>query len=55
MADRWVCLVCDYVYDSEAGDPEGGIMPGTLFKDLPESWCCPYCGAKAKSFAQADE
>ena len=24
----YVCTICDYVYDPEAGDPDNGIQPG---------------------------
>lgn len=41
--DKWVCELCGYVYDPAAGDPEGGIKPGTPFEDLPEDWECPEC------------
>ena len=27
--DKYICTVCDYVYDPELGDPENGIEPGT--------------------------
>lgn len=50
MVQKWVCTVCDYLYDPKAGDSEGGIPPGTVFEELPEDWCCPDCGAKAGSF-----
>ena len=26
--DKYICTVCDYVYDPELGDPENGIEPG---------------------------
>ena len=42
--DKYVCTVCQYVYDPEAGDPDNGIAPGTAFEDLPEDWVCPLCG-----------
>ena len=42
--DKYICTVCDYVYDPEMGDPENGIEPGTSFEDLPEDWVCPLCG-----------
>ena len=29
--DKYVCEVCDWVYDPEVGDPEGGIAPGTRY------------------------
>ena len=35
---------CGYIYDPEAGDPEGGIAPGTAWEDIPEDWVCPVCG-----------
>ena len=25
---KYICTVCDWVYDPEVGDPEGGIAPG---------------------------
>ncbi len=42
--ERYKCAVCGYVYDSEKGDPDNGIAPGTRFEDLPEDWTCPICG-----------
>lgn len=41
----WKCLICQYVYDPVAGDPENGVAPGTPFEELPENWVCPVCGA----------
>ena len=29
--EKYICTVCDYVYDPELGDPENGIEPGTSF------------------------
>lgn len=49
---RYVCSVCGYVYDEEAGDPDNGISPGTKFDALPEDWLCPVCGAGKDSFDQ---
>ncbi len=48
--DRYVCKICGYVYDPEKGDPDNGIKPGTNFKDLPNDWVCPVCGAGKKDF-----
>lgn len=39
--EKYICTVCDYVYDPELGDPENGIEPGTSFEDLPEDWVAP--------------
>ncbi|NLY06900.1 MAG: rubredoxin [Spirochaetales bacterium] len=48
---RYVCDVCGYVYDESVGDPDNGIKAGTKFKDLPEDWVCPMCGAPKDSFS----
>jgi len=48
--DRYVCTVCGYTYDPAQGDPDGGIKPGTAFKDLPDDWTCPVCGASKDQF-----
>lgn len=42
---KYVCGICGYVYDPEAGDADAGIAPGTAFGDLPDDWVCPVCGA----------
>ncbi len=48
--EKYVCEVCGYVYDPQEGDPENGIDPGTAFKDLPDDWACPPCGASKGDF-----
>ena len=47
---KYVCNVCGYVYDSEIGDPENNINPGTLLQDLPNTWICPICGVDKSEF-----
>ncbi|PIE51372.1 High molecular weight rubredoxin [Candidatus Fermentibacteria bacterium] len=49
---KYVCTVCGYVYDPEAGDPDGGIAPGTAFEDIPEDWVCPVCGVGKDQFTE---
>jgi len=49
-AAKYVCSVCGYVYDPANGDPENGVVPGTKFEDLPDSWVCPICGADKSKF-----
>lgn len=39
---RYVCSICGYVYDEE--------KEGTPFRDLPETWTCPLCGAAKSMF-----
>ena len=52
---RWICESCGFIYDPEEGDPDGGIPPGTAFKDIPESWFCPVCGARKRDFAPYED
>jgi rubredoxin len=47
---KYICTVCDYVYDPEVGDPDNGIAPGTAFEDLPDDWVCPDCGVEKEEF-----
>jgi rubredoxin len=47
---KYVCTVCGYVYDPAVGDPENNIEAGTAFKDLPDDWVCPVCGATKDQF-----
>ena len=42
---KYRCVVCDYVYDPAARDPDNGVAPGTAFADIPDDWACPVCGA----------
>lgn len=48
--EKYVCSVCGYVYDPEAGDPENGVDAGTAFVDVPDDWTCPICGATKDLF-----
>jgi rubredoxin len=48
--ERWICTICQYVYDPEQGDPDRGIAPGTPFESLPDDWSCPLCGAGKDAF-----
>jgi rubredoxin len=49
-APRFECGVCWYVYNPGQGDPVWQIPPGTVFADLPESWCCPTCDSPRGRF-----
>ncbi|MDR0599615.1 MAG: rubredoxin [Treponema sp.] len=51
--EKHVCNLCGYVYDPVQGDPGGGVKPGTAFKDIPDTWVCPFCGAPKKDFSPA--
>lgn len=52
---KYRCVVCDYIYDPEAGDPESGNDPGTSFEDLPDEWLCPLCGVGKDQFVPVEE
>ena len=54
IMQKYVCVVCGYVYDPAVGDPDGGIAPGTAFEDIPEDWVCPICGVGKDDFSPAD-
>ena len=41
---------CGYTYDPDRGDRKGKIAKGVQFKDLPDEWRCPVCGATKKAF-----
>ena len=47
-------MVCGWIYDPAAGDPDSGIEPGTPFEQIPDDWYCPDCGASKDMFEQID-
>lgn len=47
---RWECIVCGWIYDEAAGDPEHGIPAGTRWKDVPDDFLCPDCGVGKEDF-----
>lgn len=49
-SEKYRCTVCGWVYDPEIGDPDGGIVPGTPFEQVPDDWVCPVCGAAKSAF-----
>ena len=44
---KWVCGICGYVYDEE--------KEGIPFRELPDDWVCPLCGADKSAFSQQSE
>ena len=50
---RWICTICQYVYDPETGDPDNHVPAGTPFEEIPEGWVCPLCGAGKEVFEPA--
>jgi len=45
---RYLCTMCNYIYDERRGEPHRGIKPGTKFEDLPDDYCCPVCALDPK-------
>jgi flavin reductase (DIM6/NTAB) family NADH-FMN oxidoreductase RutF/rubredoxin len=52
---KFVCTLCQHVYNPVVGDPDSGIPPGTRFEDLPENWICPVCGASKEDFVEQSQ
>jgi len=48
---KYACDACDYIYDPEVGDPDGGSVPGTAWEDVPDDWVCPLCGVDKSKFS----
>lgn len=52
---KYICTICDYIYDPEIGDSDSGIVAGTAFEDLPQDWECPTCGVKKEDFKPLED
>jgi rubredoxin len=52
---KYRCLMCSYIYDPAAGDPDNGVEPGTVFEDLPDNWVCPDCGVGKDEFEPIED
>lgn len=51
---KFVCKICGWVYDEEAGAPNQGIEPGTKIEDLPDDFKCEICGVGKEHFEKQD-
>ncbi len=52
---KYICIVCDYIYDPLVGDKDTNIAAGTPFEDLPDDWECPDCGVGKEDFEPYNE
>jgi flavorubredoxin/rubredoxin len=50
LGPKYICSVCDHVYDPAQGDPAAGIRAGTPFEQLPDDWVCPGCRVGKEEF-----
>jgi rubredoxin len=53
IGDKYRCIIRGYIYDPKVGDPDSGTALGTPFKELPDDWVCPQCGAMNSEFKAA--
>ena len=53
--EKYICIVCGYIYEPEIGDIDALIEPGTPFNELPADWTCPLCGADKSQFEPYNE
>lgn len=51
---KYKCVICGFIYDPELGDNDGGIEPGVEFRNLPDDYICPICGASKDEFLEID-
>lgn len=49
---KYVCVICGYVYDEEAGEPDSGVAPGTPWENVPDDFVCPLCGVGKDQFEE---
>ncbi len=53
LPDRmFMCTICGWLYEENRGVPEEDILPGTRWKDVPEDFVCPECGAGKEWFQE---
>ena len=47
---KYICLLCGFIYDEAQGWPEDGLEPGTRWDEITDDWMCPECGAMKDDF-----
>ena len=47
---KYICIICGLIYDEAKGWPADNIPANTLWKDVPDDWFCPDCGATKANF-----
>lgn len=52
---RYLCINCGHIYDEALGDPNEGILPGTRFEDLQDTFVCPVCAEGHDMFQEITE
>lgn len=52
---KYVCDLCGWEYDEDAGYLEGGIAPETPWDEVPEDFECPVCCVGKDQFSEVSE
>lgn len=53
---KYLCVVCDWVYDEAVGCPEEGIPAGTKWEDVDDEYFeCPECGVSKEDFELVED
>lgn len=52
---KYMCDVCQYIYDPQYGDPDGGVPAGTPWESVPDDWICPECGVGKEMFSEIED
>ena len=47
---KYICLLCGFMYDEAEGWPQDGIPAGTKWEEISDEWTCPDCGAMKSDF-----
>lgn len=48
---KYVCDICGYIYDPEAGEPDSNVAAGTAWEDVSDDFVCPICGVGKDQFS----
>lgn len=51
---KYKCNICGWIYDEAKGALDEGIPAGTIWKDIPDDWVCPVCGAEKDHFEMVE-
>ena len=51
---KYMCVICGYIYDEEVGEPEHGLPAGTRWDDVAVTWVCPECDATKMDFEMVE-
>ena len=51
---KYVCMHCEYTWDSETGDPNYKVPAGPI-EDFPDDWVCPQCAVGIEGIITEDD